>query len=151
MHCMKWGLPSTWRIDDLGHTFFATALAKKDTGGRRVREHMAANRFAPVHACEKCTGSRVRLDLVDDEDGDVEFFGHLGELAEMLVQFALALVQLASAMVVVAEVRHDAVDDEETECSRSERLGKTAQHLVLVFAVLRAGVEDVLVGGLWVD
>jgi hypothetical protein len=141
----------TWRIDDLGHTFFTAALAKEDASGRCVGKHVATDRFASICTSEERTGPRIRLDLVDDNDGDVELLRHLGKFSEMLTQLALALVQLASAMVVVAEVRHDAVDDEETECSRSERLGKTAQHLVLVFAVLRAGVEDVLVGGLWVD
>jgi hypothetical protein len=141
----------TRRIDDLGHTFFTAALAKEDASGRCVGKNVATDRLASICTSEERTGARIRLDLVDDNDGDVELLRHLGKFSEMLTQLALALVQLASAMVVVAEVRHDAVDDEETECSRSERLGKTAQHLVLVFAVLRAGVEDVLVGGLWVD
>jgi hypothetical protein len=112
---------------------------------------MAADRLAPIYTRKECTGSWVGLDLVDDEDSDVELFGHLSKLAEMLTQFALALVQLAATVVVIAEVCHDAVDDEETELSRSERLGQTAQVFVLVLAVLRAGVKDVLVGGFGVN
>jgi hypothetical protein len=54
-------------------------------------------------------------------------------------------------VVVIAEVCHDAVDDEETELSRSERLGQTAELIVLVLAVLGAGIEDVLVGSFGVD
>ena len=116
-----------------------------------MSEHVAANWLAPVHTRKECTGSWVRLDLVDDQDSDVELFGHLSELAEMLAELTLALVQLAATMVVIAEVRHDAVDDEETELSRSERLGQTAQVFVLVLTVLRAGVKDVLVGGFGVN
>jgi hypothetical protein len=112
---------------------------------------MAADRLAPIYTRKECTGSWVGLDLVDDEDSDVELFGHLSKLAEMLTQFALALVQLAATVVVIAEVCHDAVDDEETELSRSERLGQTAELIVLVLAVLGAGIEDVLVGSFGVD
>jgi len=116
-----------------------------------VGKHVAADWFATICACEQRTGSRIRLDLVDDDDRDVEFFRHLGEFAEMLAKFALALVQLASAMIVVAEVCHDAVDDEQAELSRSERLGQTAQLLVLVLTVFGAGIEDVLVGSFGVN
>jgi hypothetical protein len=73
--------PHTWRVDDFGHAFFAATLAEEDTGGRCVSKHMAADRLAPVYTRKECTGSWVRLDLVDDEDSDVELFGHLGELA----------------------------------------------------------------------
>ena len=116
-----------------------------------MSEHVAANWLAPVHTRKECTGSWVRLDLVDDQDSDVELFGHLSELAEMLAELTLALVQLAATMVVIAEVRHDAVDDEKTILSRRERLGQTTELLVLVFAVLCTDVEDVLIGGLWVN
>jgi len=112
---------------------------------------MAADWFTPIYTRKDCTGSRIRLDLVDDKNGDVELFRHLSELAEMLVQFALAFVQLASTMVVVAEVCHDAVDDEETVLSRGERLSQTAKLVVLVLAVLRTGIENVLVGSFRVD
>jgi hypothetical protein len=145
------GSPHTWRVDDFSHTFFTTTLAEEDASGRCMSEHVAANWLAPVHTRKECTGSWVRLDLVDDQDSDVELFGHLSELAEMLAELTLALVQLAATMVVIAEVRHDAVDDEETELSRSERLSQTAQLLVLVLAVLRAGIEDILVGSFGVD
>jgi hypothetical protein len=144
-------LSITWGIDDFGHTFFTATLAKEDAGGRCMGKHVATDRFASICTSEERTGARIRLDLVDDDDGDVEFFRHLSELAEMLAELALALVQLASAMVVVAEVCHDAVDDEKAELSRSERLGQTAQVFVLVLAVLRAGVKDVLVGGFGVN
>ena len=116
-----------------------------------MSEHVAANWLAPVHTRKECTGSWVRLDLVDDQDSDVELFRHLCELAEVLAELSLALVQLASAMVIVAEVCHDAVNYEEAELSRSERLCQTAQVFVLVLTVLRAGVKDVLVGGFGVN
>jgi len=114
-------------------------------------KHVATDRFAPVRTSEERTGSRIRLDLVDDDDSDVELFRHLCELAEVLAELSLALVQLASAMVIVAEVCHDAVNYEEAELSRSERLCQTAQVFVLVLTVLRAGVKDVLVGGFGVN
>lgn len=69
----------------------------------------------------------------------------------MLTQLALSFIQLAAAMEVVAEVCHDAVDDEKTVLSSCEGLSQATELIVLVFAVLRANVEDVLVGGLRVN
>lgn len=81
-------------------------------------KNVTTDRFASVGACEQSAGSRVRLHLVDDQDRDVELFSHLTELAQMLAKLALALVQLSTAMVVVSEVSHDAVDDEESVLAR---------------------------------
>lgn len=116
-----------------------------------MSEDVTADGFASVSACEKSTGTWVGLNLIDDEDSDVEFFCHLAELAEMLTQLALAFIQLSTAMVVVAEVCHDAVNDEKTVLPRREWLGQTTELIVLVFAILGADVKDVLVGGLVVN
>ena len=37
-----------------------------------------------VSSGEECRGSWVRLDLVGDEDGDVELFGHTLQTSEVL-------------------------------------------------------------------
>lgn len=112
---------------------------------------MSANGFTTVRTSEQGTCAGVRLDLVDDQHCDVELLCHLTELAEMLAQLALTLVQLTTAMIVVAEVCHDAVDDEETVLSRSERLSQATQLFVLVLAILRAHVENVFVGSFMVN
>jgi Sec-independent protein secretion pathway component TatC len=116
-----------------------------------MSKHVAADGFASVGTCEKSTGTRVGLNLIDDQDGDVELLCHLAELAEVLAQLALAFVQFSTAMVVVAEVCHDAVDDEKAVLPGREGLGETTELVVLVFAVLRTDIEDVLVGGLVID
>jgi hypothetical protein len=54
-------------------------------------------------------------------------------------------------MVVVAEVCHDAVDDEKTILPGREWLSQTTELIVLVFAVLCTDVEDVLIGGLVIN
>lgn len=143
--------PHTRRINHFRHSLLASTLAKKNASGRGVREHMASNRFATVRTGEQGTCARVRLDLVDDQHSDVELLCHLTELTEMLAQLSLTLVQLSTTVIVVAEMRHDAVDDEETVLSRSERLSQTAQLIVLVLAILCAYVENVFVGGLMVN
>ena len=116
-----------------------------------MSEDVTADGFASVGACEKSTGTWVGLNLIDDEDSDVELFCHLAELAEVLAQLALTFIQLSTAMVVVAEVCHDAVDDEKTVLPGREWLGQTTELIVLVFAVLRSDVEDVLVGSLVIN
>lgn len=141
----------TWRVDDLCDSFLASAFAEQDASGRGMSKYVTADGFASVGTCEKSTGTRVGLNLIDDQDSDVELLCHLTELTEVLAQLALAFVQLSTAMVVVAEVRHDAVDDEKAVLSGREWLGQTTELIVLVFAVLRANVEDVLVGGLVVN
>lgn len=73
---------------------------------------MSTNRLASVGTGKQGAGTRIRLDLIDDQDSDVELFGHLAEFTEVLAEFSLTFVQLAAAVEVVAEVRHDAVDDE---------------------------------------
>lgn len=83
--------------------------------------------------------------LIDDKDRDVELFRHLAQFAEMLAKLALSLVQFSATVEVIAEMRHDAVDDQETVLARGKWLGKTAQLLVLILAVLGTDIEDVLV------
>lgn len=114
-------------------------------------KNVATNGFTAIGTCEKSTGTRVGLYLVDDQDSNVELLSHLTEFSEMLTQLALTFIQLATAMEVVAEVCHDAVDDEKTILPRGERLRQTTELLVLIFAVLCTDVEDVLVRGLWVN
>jgi hypothetical protein len=114
-------------------------------------EYVAANGFASVGTCKESTSTRVGLDLVDDQNSDVALLSHLAELAKMLAKLALTFVQLPTAMVIVAEVCHDAVDDEKTILPGREWLGQTTELIVLVFAVLRTDVEDVLIGGVWVN
>jgi hypothetical protein len=116
-----------------------------------MSEYVTANRLASIGACEQRAGAGIRLDLVDDQDRDVEFLRHLAEFAEVLTQLALTFVQLSTAMEVVAKVRHDAVDDEKTILPGCEWLSQATELLVLVFAVLRANIKDVLVGGLRVN
>lgn len=141
----------TWRIDNLRDSFLAAAFAEQDASGRGMSKYVTTDGFASIGACEQSTCARVGLNLIDDQDSDVELFCHLAELAEVLAQFALAFIQLSTAMVVVAEVCHDAVDDEKTVLAGRERLGQTAELIVLVFAVLRTDVENVLIGGLVVN
>ena len=116
-----------------------------------MSKYVTTDGFASIGACEQSTCARVGLNLIDDQDSDVELLSHLAELAEVLAQLALTLVQLSTAMVVVAEVCHDAVDDEKTILPGREWLSQTTELIVLVFAVLRTDVEDVLVGGLVVN
>lgn len=116
-----------------------------------MSEYVTANRLAAIGACKEGAGTRIGLDLVDDQDRNVELLGHLTEFAEMLAELALTFIQLAAAMEVVAEVCHDAVDDEKTVLPSCERLSQATELIVLVFAVLRANVEDVLVGGLRIN
>lgn len=141
----------TWRVDDLCDSFLASAFAEQDTSGRGMSKHVTADGFASVGTCEESAGARVGLNLVDDQDSDVELLCHLAELAEVLTQLALAFIQLSATMVVVAEVCHDAVDDEKTVLPGREWLSQTTELIVLVFAVLSADVEDILVGSLVVD
>ena len=141
----------TWRVDDLCDPFLAPAFAEQDASGRGMSKHVAADGFASVGTCEQSAGTRIGLNLVDDQDSDVELLCHLAELSEMLTQLALAFIQLSTAMVVVAEVCHDAVDDEKTVLPGREWLGQTTELIVLVFAVLRSDVEDVLVGSLVIN
>ena len=114
-------------------------------------QYVTTNGFAPVGTCKKGTGAWVGLNLVDDQDSDVELLGHLAELAKMLTQLSLTFVQLSTAMVVVAEVCHNAVDDKKTILPRCERLGQATELIVLVFTVLRADVENVLIGGILIN
>lgn len=116
-----------------------------------MSEYVTTDGLASVGTCKESAGTRVGLNLIDDQDSDVELLCHLAELAEVLAQLALTFVQLSTAMVVVAEVCHDAVDDEETILPGREWLGQTTELIVLVFAVLRTDVEDVLIGGLVVN
>ena len=104
MQSANQGSPHTWRVDDFSHTFFTTTLAEEDASGRCMSEHVAANWLAPVHTRKECTGSWVRLDLVDDKDSDVELFGNLSEIEEMMAQLEMAFVQIAENMVVIEEV-----------------------------------------------
>lgn len=62
----------TRRVDHLCHTFFASAFAEQDAGGRRVSQYMTTNGLAAIGTREESAGTRVGLDLVDDQDGDVE-------------------------------------------------------------------------------
>ena len=82
-----------------------------------MSKHVAADGFASVGTREQSAGTRIGLNLIDDQDSDVELLCHLAELAEVLAQLALAFVQFSTAMVVVAEVCHDAVDDEKAVLS----------------------------------
>ena len=116
-----------------------------------MSKYVTTDGFASVGTCKESTGTWVGLNLIDDQDSDVELLCHLAEFAEVLAQLALTLIQLSAAVVVVSEVCHDAVDDEKTVLSGREWLGQTTELIVLVFAVLRTDVEDVLVGGLMVD
>jgi hypothetical protein len=116
-----------------------------------MSEYVTTNWLASIGACEQSAGAGIRLDLVDDQDRNVEFFRHLAELAEVLAQLSLTFVQFSTAMEVVAEVCHDAVDDEKTILPACERLSQATELLVLVFAVLRTNIQNVLVGGLRIN
>ena len=116
-----------------------------------MSEYVTTDGLASVGTCKESAGTRVGLNLIDDQDSDVELLSHLAELAEVLAQLALTFVQLSTAMVVVAEVCHDAVDDEKTILPGREWLSQTTELIVLVFAVLCTDVEDVLIGGLVIN
>ena len=116
-----------------------------------MSEHVTTDGLASVGTREQSAGTRIGLNLIDDEDSDVELLCHLAKLAEMLTQLALAFIQLSTAMVVVAEVCHDAVNDEKTVLPGREWLSQTTELIVLVLAILRADIEDILVGGLVVN
>jgi hypothetical protein len=104
----------TWRVDHLRDTFFASTFAKQDAGGRCMSQYVTTNGLASIGACEQSAGAGIRLDLVDDQDRNVEFLRHLTEFAQMLAELALTFIQFSTAMEVIAEVCHDAVDDEKT-------------------------------------
>lgn len=141
----------TWRIDDLCNSFLTAAFAEQDASGRGMSKHVTTDGFTSVGACKESTGTRVGLNLIDDQDSDVELLGHLAELAEMLAKLALALIQLSTAVIVVAKVCHDAVDNKKTVLPARKRLGKTTELIMLIFAVLRTNVKNVFVGSLVVD
>ena len=79
-----------------------------------MSKYVTTDGFASIGTCKESTGTWVGLNLIDDQDSDVELLSHLAQLAEVLAQFALTFIQLSTTMVVVAEVCHDAVDDEKT-------------------------------------
>jgi hypothetical protein len=130
----------TWRVNHLRDTFFATTFAEQDTSGRCMSEYVTTDGLTSIGTCEQSAGAGIRLDLVDDQDSNVEFLRHLTELAEVLAQLSLTFVQFSTAMEVVAEVCHDAVDDEKTILPARERLSQATELLVLVFTVLRTNI-----------
>ena len=74
-------------------------------------------------------------DLVRHDDGDLEGLGELLELAEVRVQRLLALRELAAARELRAEVRHDAVDDDEAVLALA-RLRELARGVLEALALL---------------
>lgn len=57
------------------------------------------------------SGARIRLNLVGQVHGDIEFFSHLGQSAQHLVQLLLALRKLSTTRKVGSEQGNDAVND----------------------------------------
>jgi hypothetical protein len=112
-----------------------------------MSEYVTTDGLASIGTCEQSAGAGIRLHLVDDQDSNVEFLRHLAKLAKVLAQLSLAFVQFSTAMEVVAEVCHDAVDNEKTILPARERLSQATKLLVLVFTVLRPHVQNVLVSG----
>lgn len=91
-------------------------------------------------------------DLVRHDDGDLEGLGELLELAEVRVERLLALRELAAARELRAEVRHDAVDDDEAVLALA-RLRELARGVLEALALLlevrgarRGDVVQALVG-----
>ena len=86
-------------------------------------------------------------DLVRHDDGDLEGLGELLELAEVRVQRLLALRELAAARELRAEVRHDAVDDDEAvlALARLRELARgVLEALALLLEVRGAGARNVV-------
>ena len=86
-------------------------------------------------------------DLVRHDDGDLEGLGELLELAEVRVERLLALGELAAARELRAEVRHDAVDDDEPvlALARLRELARgVLEALALLLEVRGAGARDVV-------
>ena len=93
-------------------------------------------------------------DLVRHDDGDLEGLGELLELAEVRVQRLLALRELAAARELRAEVRHDAVDDDEAvlALARLRELARgVLEALALLLEVGRARGGDVVQALVGVD
>jgi hypothetical protein len=88
-----------------------------------MRKNMPSNGLSSIGTSKQRTRTRIRLDLVDEQSGQIELLRHLSNLAQMLIESLLAIVELTTANVVRPEIRHDAVDDEEAELAGREVLG----------------------------
>lgn len=54
----------TWRIDYFSDTLLTTSLAKKDSGGRSMRQDVATDGLATIDTCEESACSWIGLYLV---------------------------------------------------------------------------------------
>lgn len=63
---------------DLSNTLFTSTLAKQDPCGRSVREDVTTNGLATICTSEESARSRIALNLVCQEHGDVELYALLG-------------------------------------------------------------------------
>ena len=65
---------------DLGNTLLAATFAEQNPRSRSVSEDVATDRLAPVCASKESAGTRVTLDLVCQQHGDIELWVMLAEI-----------------------------------------------------------------------
>jgi hypothetical protein len=115
-----------------------------------MSKHVPTNWLPPIGTRKDRTRTRIRLDLVCQEDNDIVLARDVVQARQVLAKLLLAFRQLATTDIICAEAGDDAVDDEQTELAVDELLRETLKELELVFAVGAAGVCDILLGGFWV-
>ena len=121
-----------------------------------MREDVTTNRFAAISTSEECVRSRIALNLIClahsqhrshsavrstaslmgrlgrrtyHEYAHVEFFGHVSQFREKLVELLLSVRELSSASVVDAKAGHDTVDNEKAVFVTGELRGQSVEEL----------------------
>jgi hypothetical protein len=112
---------------------------------------MSTNGLPAIRTSEQCAGTRVALDLVGHEDDEIELLSQGCQTAKMAAELRLAICEFATALIVGPEQGADGVHDEQAEATSRELLRELGEQVMLVLAVLGTGLDDVLVGNLWVD
>jgi hypothetical protein len=101
-------------LDNLGNALVATALAQCDAGVNGMCQDMPTNGLLGIRD-KAHVGSWVRLHLVGEDDRNVVTVSQPLDVGQDLVQLLLALGEFASANVVAAVRRHDAVNHKEAD------------------------------------
>lgn len=122
-------------------------------------KNVTTDGLATVSTSEEGAGSRITLDLICQQDGDIEFcvwsvhakysgdcrtFGDMRQLREKLIELLLTLIEFTTTGVVDAKQRHDTVDDEKAVLVPDEELCDLVQQLHLMLRVDGTSVGDVV-------
>lgn len=83
---------------------------------------MPASGLSAVCSGKQGAGSRVRLDVIRHENGDIEDFCEITETAEMLSECLLSLRELSTSNIVRSKEIENAVHNQETIFTTGEFL-----------------------------